>query len=82
MVDERIRERLNQLSARLDDSEWLDGDFSAGDLLMVHVLQRLQGSEILQEFPNLSAYVARAEARPSYKRAFAAQLAVFTAASR
>lgn len=82
MVDERIRERLNQLSARLDDSEWLDGDFSAGDLLMVHVLQRLQGSEILKEFPNLSAYVARAEARPAYKRAFAAQLAVFTGASR
>jgi glutathione S-transferase len=82
MVDERIRERLNQLSARLDDSEWLDGDFSAGDLLMVHVLQRLQGSEILEEFPNLSAYVARAEARSAYKRAFAAQLAVFTGASR
>lgn len=82
MVDERIRERLDQLSARLGDSEWLDGDFSAGDLLMVHVLQRLQGTDIVEEFPNLSAYVARAEARPAYKRAFAAQLAVFTGASR
>ncbi|MFU0506262.1 glutathione S-transferase family protein [Pseudaminobacter sp. NGMCC 1.201702] len=82
MVDERIRERLNQLSARLGDSEWLDGDFSAGDLLMVHVLQRLKGSGLLEEFPNLCAYVARAEARSAFKRAFAAQLAVFTAASQ
>lgn len=82
MVDERIRERLNQLSARLDGSEWLDGDFSAGDLLMVHVLQRLQGSGLLEGFPDLCAYVARAETRPAYKRAFAAQLAVFAGAPR
>lgn len=81
MVDERIRGRLTQLSARLGGSDWLDGDFSAGDLLMVHVLQRLKGSGILNEFPNLSAYVARAESRPAHKRAFAAQLAVFTTAS-
>ena len=81
MVDERIRERLNQLSARLDDSEWLDGNFSAGDLLMVHVLQRFKGSGLLEGLPNLCAYVARAESRPAYKRAFSAQLAVFTAAS-
>jgi glutathione S-transferase len=81
MVDDRIRARLNELSAYLGEAEWLDGGFSAGDLLMVHVLQRLKGSGILNEFPNLSAYVARAEARPAFKRAFAAQLAVFTAAS-
>jgi glutathione S-transferase len=78
MVDERIRGRLNQLSARLGDAEWLDGAFSAADILMVHVLRRLEGTDILREYPNLAAYVARAEARPAYKRAFAAQLAVFT----
>ena len=76
-----IRARLGSLSARLADADWLDGAFSAGDLLMVNVLQRLQGSGILGEFPNLAAYVARAEARPAFKRAFASQLAVFTAAS-
>ena len=81
MVDDRIRERLDELSARLGDADWLDGAFSAADILMVHVLRRLEGSGILDEYPNLSAYVARAEARPAYKRAFAAQLAVFTAAS-
>lgn len=77
MIDERIRVRLRELSARLGDSEWLDGAFSAGDLLMVHALQRLKPSGLLDEFPTLAAYVARAEARPAYQRAFAAQLAVF-----
>ena len=78
MVEDRIRDRLGELSPRLGDADWLDGAFSAADLLMVHVLQRLKGSEILDEFPNLSAYVARGEARPAFKRAFDAQLAVFT----
>ncbi|WP_342641740.1 glutathione S-transferase family protein [Rhodoligotrophos ferricapiens] len=76
-----IRERLDALSRHLGDHDWLDGAFSAGDLLMLSVLLRLKGSEILEEYPKLSAYVARGEARPAYKRAFAAQLAVFTAAS-
>jgi glutathione S-transferase len=79
ILEDRVRARLGELSRRLGNADWLDGAFSAGDLLMVHVLQRLKGSGILDEFPNLSAYVARAEARPAYKRAFAAQLAVFTA---
>ncbi|QWG13049.1 glutathione S-transferase family protein [Bradyrhizobium sediminis] len=81
VVEDRIRARLGELSNRLGDADWLDGEFSAGDLLMVSVLLRLSGSGILDEYPNLSAYIARAEARPAYKRAFAAQLAVFTAAS-
>jgi glutathione S-transferase len=77
-VVDRVRDRLRQLSARLGGADWLDGAFSAGDLMMVHVLQRLKPSGILDEFPNLAAYVARGEARPAYKRAFEAQLAVFT----
>jgi glutathione S-transferase len=81
VVEERIRKRLGELCGRLGDADWLDGEFSAGDLLMVAVLLRLKGSGILDEYPNLSAYVARGEARPAYKRAFDAQLAVFTAAS-
>jgi glutathione S-transferase len=79
LLDDHVRARLRPLSARLGDSDWLDGPFSAGDLLMVQVLRRLHGSGLLEEFPNLAAYVARGEARPAYKRAFAAQLAVFTA---
>ncbi|ENN85207.1 glutatione S-transferase [Rhizobium freirei PRF 81] len=81
IVEERIRKRLSELSGRLGDAEWLDGNFSAGDLLMVSVLLRLKGSELLNEYPNLSAYVARGEARPAYRRAFDAQLAVFAASS-
>ncbi|EJL49501.1 MULTISPECIES: glutathione S-transferase family protein [unclassified Rhizobium] len=81
MIEERIRKRLKELSARLGDADWLDGEFSAGDLEMVSVLLRVKGSGMLDDYPNLSAYVARGEARPAYKRAFAAQLAVFTAAS-
>jgi glutathione S-transferase len=78
LVMDRIRHRLDQLSARLGDADWLDGAFSAGDLMMVSVLLRTRPSGILDEFPNLAAYVARGEARPAYKRAFEAQLAVFT----
>ena len=76
LVLDRIRDRLRDLSRRLGDADWLDGAFSAGDLMMVHVLQRVKPSGLLLEFPNLTAYVARAEARPAYKRAFEAQLAV------
>jgi glutathione S-transferase len=79
VVKDRIRVRLGELSGRLGDAEWLDGAFSAGDLMMVAVLLRLKASGMLGEYPNLSAYVARGEARPAYKRAFAAQLAVFVA---
>ncbi len=80
-LEDSIRKRLIGLSRRLGDADWLDGAFSAGDLLMVSVLLRLKGSGILEEYPNLAAYVARGESRPAYKRAFAAQLAVFTATS-
>ena len=78
ILENRIRDRLGELSSRLGDADWLDGEFSAGDLLMVMVLRRLEGMNILDKYPNLSAYVARGEARPAYKRAFDAQLAVFT----
>ena len=76
LVEDRVRARLNQLAARLGDADWLDGGFSAGDLLMVSVLLRLRPSGLLNEFPSLAAYVARGEARPAYQRAFAAQLAI------
>ena len=78
LVEDRIRVRLGELSRRLGDADWLDGGFSAGDLMMIEVLRRLGGSGILEEYPNLSAYVARGEDRPAFKRAFDAQLAVFT----
>ena len=76
-VEDRIRTRLGDLSGRIGDADWLDGGFNAGDLLMVTVLRRLNGSGLLGEYPNLAMYVARGEARPAFKRAFAAQREVF-----
>ena len=76
LVEDRIRGRLAPLSHRLGDADWLDGAFSAGDLMMASVLLRLRSSGILDEYPDLAAYLARAEARPAYRRAFDAQLAV------
>jgi glutathione S-transferase len=76
LVEDRVRDRLHQLSDRLGDADWLDVVFTAGDLMMVSVLLRLKSSGILDEFPNLAAYVARGEARPAYQRAFAAQAAI------
>ena len=81
ILEDRIRVRLGQLAGRLGEAAWLDGAFSAGDLLMVTVLRRLDGSGLVDKYPNLCAYVARGEARPAYQRAFAAQLAVFTGKS-
>jgi glutathione S-transferase len=78
IIEDRVRVRLGELSDRLGDADWLDDAFSAGDLMMVTVLRRLSGSGEVEKHSNLSAYVARGEARPAYKRAFAAQLAVFT----
>jgi glutathione S-transferase len=78
LLEDRVRVRLGELSSRLGKADWLDGGFSAGDLLMVTVLRRLGGSGLLEEHPNLAAYVARGEARPAYQRAFEDQLAVFT----
>lgn len=77
LIEGRIRTRLLQLSNRLGNAEWLEGAFSLGDLMMVDVLRRLSGSELLSHYPNLVAYVARAEARPAFRRAFDAQFAVF-----
>lgn len=82
MLEQRIRVRLDDLSARLGDADWLDGEFSAGDLMMVTVLRRLGSSGMLGDYPNLTAYIARAEARPAWTRAFAAQKAVFDASQR
>lgn len=79
MVEARIRERLGDLSARLGGGDWLDGAFSAADVLMVQALRRLEGSALLAAFPNLAAYVERGKARPAFKRAFAAQKAVWEA---
>jgi glutathione S-transferase len=78
MIEDRVRVRLGELSSHLGDADWLDGAFSAADILMVHVLRRLEGSGLLEKYPSVLAYVARGEARPAYQRAFAAQLAVFT----
>lgn len=76
LVEDRARMRLGQLASHLGDAEWLDGDFSAGDLMMASVLLRYRMPGLLDEYPSLAAYVARAEARPAYQRAFAAQLAI------
>ena len=82
LLDRRVNQRLLELSNWLSDRTWLEGDFSAGDLLMVTVLRRLTGSGLLELYPNLPPYIARAEARPAYQRAFADQLAVFNKAEQ
>jgi len=81
VLEEGIRRRLGDLSRHLGDREWLDGPFSAGDLMTVSVLRRLDGSGILEDFPAVAAFVARGEARPAFARAYAAQAAAFAAAS-
>ena len=81
IMEDRIRHRLDELSRRLGDADWLDGAFSAADIMMVTVLRRAENMDILEDYPSLCAYIARGQARPAYQRAFADQLAVFKAAS-
>ncbi|MBB5882363.1 glutathione S-transferase [Xanthomonas arboricola] len=76
LLQKRIRRRLQHLTAHLGSNAWLDGDFSVGDLLMAAVLLRIGHFGLLDAFPELLAYVARAERRPAYQRAFAAQWAI------
>ncbi len=80
-VEQRIRDRFSELSAYLGGADWIDGEFSAADVLLVQALRRLEGQGPLMEFPMLAAYVERGKARPAFKRAFAAQLAVFQKAN-
>lgn len=82
LINDRIRKRLGEFSDHLGDATWLDGDFTAGDLMMISTLRRLAASRLLEEYPNVAAYVARGEARPAFQRAFAAQLEVFKAAPK
>ena len=77
LIQNRVRGKLDVISRRLGDAEWIDGGFTAADLMMVMVLRRIEGAGMLEKYPNLVAYIARAQARPAYRRAFAAQLAVF-----
>ena len=76
-VIEKIEARLKLLADALGDKQWLEGRFTIGDLMMISVLRNLRHTDLVPKEPTLSAYVARGEARPAFKRALADQLAVF-----
>jgi glutathione S-transferase len=71
------KSRLDAVAASLEGRDYLEHEFSGGDLLMVSVLRFLRHSTIIADMPVLAAYVARCEARPAFKRALAAQVAPF-----
>jgi glutathione S-transferase len=77
IMEKQVNVRLDQLAKRLGAADWLDGAFSAGDLMMIMVLRRLEDTHLLEKYPNLCAYMARGVARPAYQRAYAAQRSVF-----
>ena len=78
-AEEFARLKLKRVSDWLDGNEWLEDRFTVGDLLMVTVLRLIRHTDLVAEFPNLKAYVARGEARPAFRPALADQLAVFAA---
>ncbi|MCM0032025.1 glutathione S-transferase family protein [Sandarakinorhabdus limnophila] len=75
MLEARLRQRLDDLAAWLGDKDWLEGDFGAADIMMVCVLRRPASAMLLSDYPQLAAYLARAEARPAFQTAFADQKA-------
>ncbi len=77
-VEERIRERLRETADRLGANDWFDGDFTAGDLMMIAVLRIIEDDPLLAEHPRLVDYVERGTARPAFQRALDAQMADFT----
>jgi glutathione S-transferase len=76
-VVEKIEARLKLLAEALGDREWLEDDFTIGDMMMVSVLRNLRHTELVAGQPRLAAYVARGEARPAFRRALDDQLAAF-----
>ena len=77
-----LKRRLGDLEAALGDRVWLDGDaFTVGDLMMISVLGSLRGTDLLDDFPRLAAYVARGESRPAHVKAMADHMASFDRAS-
>lgn len=74
-----LEKRLSAVERCLGDKEWLEGGFTAGDLMMVSVLRNLRSTGIVSARPKLAAYVARGEARPAFERALADQMAPFEA---
>ena len=72
-----LRQKLKRVSDALGDNEWLAGEFSIADIMMVTVLNNLKDTGFVAEYPNLAAYHARGTERPAYKRALDAQLADF-----
>ena len=69
--------RLGDLAAWLGDRPYLEGEFTAGDLLMTTVLRILRSTDLLAAFPTLTSYQQRCEARDAFQRALGDQLHTF-----
>jgi glutathione S-transferase len=78
-AEKLAQSRLDGLAASLQGRDYLEGEFTAGDLLMVSVLRFLRHTSMVKDMPVLAEYVARCEARPTFQRALAAQLSHFEA---
>ncbi len=72
-----VRQRLAQLATWLGDRHYLEGRFSAADLLMTTVLEILRETDLVTSVPVLDDYRRRCQDRPAYHRALADQLAPF-----
>ncbi|TQK02890.1 glutathione S-transferase family protein [Herbaspirillum sp. SJZ107] len=80
VLEEMALTRLHDLDRVLAGRDWLAGDFSAADILMTTVLRLLDGCGLAARFGNVSAYMARCMARPAFRKALAAQLALYAPA--
>ena len=78
-VEQMVNKRLLELSARLNGHAFLEGGFTAADLVMSQVLRLLRHTRLVAEMPILAAYCRRCEARPAFQKALADQLATFAA---
>ena len=76
-VEQTMHGRLSDLARALGDRDWLDGSFTAGDLIMVSVLRQLRHTDLVAEHANLAASQARGEARPAFVKALADHMAAF-----
>jgi glutathione S-transferase len=78
-LQEMINKRLLELSAKLNGHGYLEGGFTAADLMMTQVLRLLRHTSLVTQIPTLDAYCRRCEARPAFQKALADQLAAFAA---
>jgi len=77
MTQKVVELRLAALNDALWDKDYLESRFTGADIIMRSVLDMLSHTELVAQYPALTAYMARCAARPAFERAMRDHLAAY-----